>query len=326
MEFRTHIEVLTTGSKSVDTMILFLVSLISVLVTTLVFTECRYWLQSRGNAGRFQGREPLTLPYAVPWLGGAFWMVNPHALYFYALKKSPQQRPVRLRVGPIGIYLLFGAKNIKTIFKNSKILSKDSSTKMIFHNSGMSRNDEITLEKDKSGIGVVSLMDIPEKRRVFKRAHDVGYAHLLNAPSVTVLTDKFVEEFIKQLDEEPLSRQNTAALFSFLKTAMFKASCISLIGPEIFRLNPDFAKTYWDYDDAFLLIAIGMPFYWKGRHARDRMSDAVKKWVRSAWKNLDEKVSNSTWEKHFGSSFSRNMMLALDGGGVSHDGQAVAMM
>ena len=85
IEFRTHFEGLSTGSRLMDVLIVVLLSLISVLASTLVFTECRYWIQSRGNAGRFQGREPLTLPYMVPYLGGAFRMVDPHALYFYAL-------------------------------------------------------------------------------------------------------------------------------------------------------------------------------------------------------------------------------------------------
>ena len=240
--------------------------------------------------------------------------------------KSPQQRPVRLRVGSIGIYLLFGAKNMRSIFKNSKVLSKAASTKMIFLNSGMSKEDRVTFENDKSGLGAVSLIDIPEKSRLFKRTHDVGYAHLLNSSAVTNLTDKFVEEFIKQLQEWPQNSPNTAPLFGFLKNAMFKASCVSLIGPEIFQLNPDFAKIYWDFDDAFLLIAIGMPLYWKGRRARDRMADAVKKWVESAWKNFDEKDSNTTWETNFGSSFARTMIHAMNDGGISYDGQAVAMM
>lgn len=74
-----------TGMKLVDGLLFVLFILVSILGGTTVFTQCRYWLQCRGNAGRFQGREPLTLPYSIPWLGGFSRMINPHGMYAYAM-------------------------------------------------------------------------------------------------------------------------------------------------------------------------------------------------------------------------------------------------
>lgn len=74
----------TTGVRIVDGILFVLSIIVGVLGATTTFTHCRYWLQSRGNAGRFQGREPLTLPYSIPWLGGFARMINPHGMYAYA--------------------------------------------------------------------------------------------------------------------------------------------------------------------------------------------------------------------------------------------------
>lgn len=75
----------SSGNQYVDATIIFLCSILAVLCGTMIFTELRYRIQSKGNACRFQGREPLTLPYAVLWLGGFYRMVNPHGMYEYAL-------------------------------------------------------------------------------------------------------------------------------------------------------------------------------------------------------------------------------------------------
>ena len=73
-----------TGVTVIDGILFSGFILVAVLGGTSALTHCRYWLQSRGNSGRFEGREPLTLPYSVPWLGGFFRMMDPHGMYAYA--------------------------------------------------------------------------------------------------------------------------------------------------------------------------------------------------------------------------------------------------
>lgn len=75
----------TTGIKAIDVVVIVLGSLVAILGGTFAFTTCRFWLQSRGSANRFQGRPPLTLPYSIPWLGGFTRMLDPHGMYEYAL-------------------------------------------------------------------------------------------------------------------------------------------------------------------------------------------------------------------------------------------------
>ncbi|PVH88775.1 cytochrome P450 [Cadophora sp. DSE1049] len=317
-----------TGVAAVDSILLAGFILVAVLGGTSAFTHCRYWLQSRGNAGRFEGREPLTLPYSIPWLGGFSRMMDPHGMYAYARKMSPQNRPVSLRVGPVDIYILFGDKNIRMIFRNSKVLSKDASSQMLFRNSGMDPRDQKIMAYDTSGTGTVPLTDIPEEKRIWKMSHATGVAHLASGPAVTVLTNKFTECFIQELNKEPKDKTMTVPLYDYFRGVMATGSMISIIGPEMYKLTPDFNKIYWDYDNAFLLMAIGMPkfLYWKGHAARNRMLAATKLWLKSAWKNTDEKSADKDWEPHFGSRFIRQLAENMDSVGLSQDGQASAFL
>ncbi|CAG8970672.1 hypothetical protein HYALB_00003427 [Hymenoscyphus albidus] len=126
----------------------------------------------------------------------------------------------------------------------------------------------------------------------------------------------------------PLEKSISISLYDFLKKKMFVASTISLVGTETFRLNPGLVKTYWDFDDGFLMTAIGLPkvLIPKQYAALDRMLQASKRWIDSAYSQLDPKESDAEWEGNFGSKFIRKMTEVLAESGVSREGQAVAML
>lgn len=184
------------------------------------------------------------------------------------------------------------------------------------------------LAHDTSGTGKIPLTDIPEEKRIWKKTHATGNAHLASGPSVTVLTNKFTECFIQELSKEPKGKTLTVPLYAFFKKAMATGSMTSVIGSEMYKLNPDFNETYWNYDDAFLMMAIGMPkfLYWKGHAARNRMLAATKKWIKSAWKNTDRESPQEDWEPHFGSRFIRQLAENMADVGISGDGQASALL
>jgi hypothetical protein len=54
-----------------------------VLISTHCFTTCRFVIQSLIDR-RFQGKEPLTLPYSIPGVGNALQAIrNTHNFYEY---------------------------------------------------------------------------------------------------------------------------------------------------------------------------------------------------------------------------------------------------
>jgi hypothetical protein len=233
-----------------------------------------------------------------------------------------------LPVGPISIYLLFGDKNIKMIFKNSKALSKDASSRMIMWGNGMQPDEMDIFSKDRSGIGGVPLHPLPEDKRIWKKTHDTGVSHLSSGPAVNQLTNGFIAHFISELNKEPKGHSFTVPLWDYIKKVMFVASTTALAGQEIFKVNPDLIKTYWEYDESFLLIALGLPklIYPKGRARRDRMLESAERWLESAYAKFDERDKDSEWEPLFGSAYMRNMLADIKNVGVGNRGQAAAIL
>lgn len=241
---------------------------------------------------------------------------------------SADRRPVKLRVGPVGIYIMFGSKNMKTIFRNSKVLTKEASSMLVFKNSDMKEEDLELLRKDRSGFASTPLIDMPEEKRLWRNTHEVGAAMLGNGTAINVLTSKFVDTFAHALNQVKVNENTAVPIYDFFKRVMFTGSATALLGTEIFKLNPDLPKLYWDYDDAFLLTAIGFPkfLYWNGYRARDRFLAATKKWIKAAAPKYDNINPNTEWEESYGSKFTRMMVKALEDGGMSQDGCASAML
>jgi hypothetical protein len=214
------------------------------------------------------------------------------------------------------------------IFKNSKTLSKDTATHMLFRNHGMQKADLDVVAIDRSGYGSVPMVEISDKQRLWKNSHEVGLTHLANNTSMALLAPKFMHSFLDELNKEPIGQITVVPVYDYLRKVMFVGSGMAILGPELFRLNPDVVQTYWNYDETFLLTVIGMPklLYPKGHYSRIRLGNAVERWIRSGWKNLDEKDKNSDWEKNFGSRFTRETLTVMNEAGISHHGQAVAVM
>jgi hypothetical protein len=241
---------------------------------------------------------------------------------------SPQERPVALRAGPISIYVLFGPKNIKMIFKNSKTLSKVEATLMILRNTGMAKKDMEIFDSDKSGLSTQPSDKLAAGNRVMKLTHDLGTKYLSNGHCVSMLTTTFVNHFVDELDKTPFDYEFTTSLHDHFKKAMFVGSTKSLIGTKIFDLCPDLVNHYWEFDDGFLRVAVGLPkiLFSKQYASAERMQEYCKSWVNHAWDNLDPENKEADWEENFGSSFSRNMVKVLAESGISRDGQAVSML
>ncbi|KAF4634917.1 hypothetical protein G7Y89_g3177 [Cudoniella acicularis] len=207
---------LNSGNHVLGNVTFALTILALVLIATRVFTECRFWLQSRGSGSRFQGREPLTLPYIFPWIGNAFRMFGPHALYYYAQNMSPEGRPVIMRIGPVSIYMIFGIRNMNTFFKAKKLFKKDN------------------LTFDKSGLGLKPRTDVPQEKRLWKNTHDIGVTLLGHDKAINALTSEFIEKFTRELDGIVIDPNTAVPLHDFFKEFMFTASSEALLNWDEF--------------------------------------------------------------------------------------------
>jgi len=57
MSLFTLVRGISTGIEAVDIVIFSIIGIVIILAGTRLYTEIRYYVQSRGSAGRFQGRE-----------------------------------------------------------------------------------------------------------------------------------------------------------------------------------------------------------------------------------------------------------------------------
>ncbi|KAK1980437.1 cytochrome P450 [Colletotrichum cereale] len=309
-----------------------LLFLVILCLSTYVFTSCRFYLNSRASR-RFQGNEPPTLSYWLPWVGNGLDMIrDPHKFYEKILEKRPGKGPVTMRLGPISMYLVMGAANIQAIFRQSSSLSFEFMQLRIANKvKGLPKSDTALLAKDDSGAGTFNQSEtgVAGEARIWHTLHGIYLKNLTEKTAVDYLTTKFVYEFSNQLRACPQinSEGTVVGLYDFLQTYQFAASTITLVGPRILKHSSLVAKTFWEYDAAFMTLMQGMPRFVcrDGWAARDRTLEATKDWLAAATaagpadKDLD-------WDENFGHRLVRERNAALVDYGISFEGRAAMHM
>ena len=224
------------------------------------------------------------------------------------------------------MYLIFGHENVEELFRNSKKLAKDGLTRQAFQNTERQTKMAGQSPKGKAGSRRIAEIDDAEAALIGKRLHDMQLLLLSQGTEINQITDKFVETFQELLDQEAHGEAMVWPIFDLLRNVMFKASTIALMGKQIVTLNPDLARVYWDYDEAFLL---GMPelLYPQGDSVRDRFLAAVQRYVDAAHENYDWQLENDpVWDENFGCRLFRSCIQELQVRGICKEDQAGAIL
>lgn len=238
-----------------------------------------------------------------------------------------------MRLGPISMYLVMGADNIQSIFRQSKHLSFEFMQLRIAHKvKGLPAADAAKLGMDDSGTGTVSLSETTTgDARIWHKLHSIYLKNLTEKTAVDYLTGKFVFEFSEQLKAVPWESA-TMGLYDFLQKYQFNASTITLVGPRILRHDPQFARTFWEYDAAFMTLLQGLPKFMcpKGWAARDRTLEATKEWLAAATAAAEHTAPSGgadvDWDENFGHRLIRERNAALVDYGISFEGRAAMHM
>jgi hypothetical protein len=241
---------------------------------------------------------------------------------------SPDGAPIRLRLGSIHAYLVFGARNVQAIFRNSKDLTfEEFALRVAQKVKRLPARDAAILVADKSGSSTRPMTDTPNSLRIWRKFHEIYENNLTGIGAVSLLTDRFVNEFVCQIDALPNGGWKNTKINDLLQDAMLTASTRTLAGPALFEIDPDFAKYFWYYDEAFMPLLYGLPriFCRKGWDARDRALESVKAYLQQAWGKTDWQEirrCNPDWEENFGSRLIRAREEAMMDYGISLDGRA----
>ncbi|KAG9235358.1 cytochrome P450 [Amylocarpus encephaloides] len=279
---------------------------------TYIYTTCRFFLSSIGDR-RHKGKTPLTLPYWFPIIGSAIPMsTNGHEFYestmqAFAPVKRSHGNIIGARLGPMFVYFVAGAKNIQTIFRNSKSLTTRTLVLRIYGNViGVPRGDMKIFEYDDSESMTTPLTQIPEEKRIWQHRHHAIVHSLKNTEALNILTRVFTREIMELANQQHLGEWQT--------------------GP--FKQNPDLAKDFWEFMRGFMVLFFGIPrlIAPKPYAARDRLIQACTKHLRDIESRYDGIIAaNAEWDEDLGSRVNRDLDKVMKDVGISPEGRGAMM-
>ncbi|KAI1842734.1 hypothetical protein JX265_005061 [Neoarthrinium moseri] len=304
-----------------------------IFTGTYLVTTCRFYVETAFGDRRYRGLEPPNLPYWIPWIGrGLEVATNPHKFYETAIAMSPGRGPIKVRVASLHMYMITGADNIQTLFRNSKDLTFEFMQIRVAQTvKGLPEQDATRLSIDNSGTLATPLSPVPEKERIWRQLHNIYAENLAHGRAVDCLTSMFVSEFSRMIDEEPRGKWKRTQVYKLLQDKMFRASTMVLAGPGILESNPGFAKKFWQYDAGFMKLLLGNPRFAcrQAWDARDHCLEATKRWLANGWAKMDWQAAsqqNPDWEPNFGHRLVRAREQCLQSYGVSLEGRASLQM
>jgi len=223
------------------------------------------------------------------------------------------------------VYFIGGAKNVQTVFRNSRSLTSDFLVLQVIKKViGVTGRDAAIWENDKSGHHATPLSNIPEDERIWRHTNESQSRILQSGEELKILTKVFTEEMFRLVDEEPLDEWQTVPIYRHFRDKMANASTISIIGRGVFRYNPKMIEDFWIFNDGLTKLFFGIPRFLvpKISDARDRLRNACIKVLE----NLDEEydslqASDPDWHEILGSRVNRLRDKAAHDSGISIKGR-----
>ncbi len=213
------------------------------------------------------------------------------------------------------VYLITGAQNVQAMFRTSAGVSSDKFMIIMMETLwGSTTEDLAKFVNDKSGrlkVPAPGTEDRPEKERYWAGFHRVLHEYIARTHETNKLAESYQQLFTERLERFPVGEWHMVGIFEFLRKHMVEAAIVSLAGPRILELNPDFVKLLWDFDEIAASLAFGPP-RWMNREAwnkRDRFRAACARYLEAAWSDFDWNGpdADADWEPNFGSRYSREL-------------------
>lgn len=243
--------------------------------------------------------------------------------------KKSKGRIIGARLGPMYVYLISGAKNIQTIFRNSKIMTSDFLVLEVYRKvMNVPKHDLAIFEADTSGSSATPLTPIPDEKRIWRRMHEILHRNMAIGPPLDTLTSVFTTELHRVLDEQPLDEWTTVDVYKFVSSKMSTASTISLIGNGMFKHNPQITDDFWEYFDGFMALFMELPRFmnpgvWE---ARERLNRGCVRHLRGVEERYDQiQQRDEDWDEEFGSRMNRLRDKLLRDSGVSIEGRGAQL-
>ena len=222
---------------------------------------------------------------------------------------------VKYRLASKPAYLVRGQRNIQTLNRPSPDMGSEGFMLMVMKNFwNFQPRDALKFEKDKTGrlkAPAPGTESHPASQRYWLLTHNLYHQYLSTAHYANALAAKYYSLFNERLERQPLGNWATVQLWKYMRVNMLESATVSLDGPRMLELNPNYADAYWEFDLFAFTLIYGQPKVLNRRayQAQDNFFSMTDRYLKSAWKEFDwdGPAADSDWDENFGSRFSREL-------------------
>ena len=207
--------------------------------------------------------------------------------------------------------LIFGGEQVLASFKASREVSTIPAVIRVLEVAfGTPSKLRFLWKRDTTGLYQVPLEGsepMEPHNRINHQLHKVHHTNMSGSGLASLGSDfaKFLEIELKSLDigDEWTDIEDFYAL---VQKVAFRASVTAIYGPHLLRLNPNFEKTYWQFDNGIPTLFQSYPRWLVPTvyEKRDELHKCMGKWHTHAKENFDwndESVAKQEWEEYYGS-------------------------
>lgn len=307
---------------------------IFIIATTWVITnlQFRQRLSKPNRDSKKAEREPVTIPYAIPWLGSALSFLNEQGQFYDSIHSriGTAASMCTVRLGPEKSYIALSAAAVEAMFQSTKYISCERFVRMVIHHGfGMPLEDVNKILKKypkTSGTGQESF-----KGKAMFSQDPIFQKYLISQDAVNVLTTKFIEVFKGALADDltipTKSEMTTVDLFAWLRGRMFIGTTTSIFGSYILEVYPNLADDFFTFDAGFLKVVYGTPKLLAGDvyPALKRCLKGTERWLNNALAKLEGQLDPNegpNWEPYLGCRLMKARQKLFDAAGLSMKAKA----
>ena len=234
------------------------------------------------------------------------------------------------RVAHMYCYLISGAANVQTVYRNSKAQRTDTVIMEIYRTAfSLDKHDLKIYQDDTSGSSAIPWTDIPEDKRIWHALHEAQNKHVQGVEHLGVLSRVFSSSFQQTMKSATTEEWETINLYEFFRNSFSDASETALLGNTAFKVNPRLTEDFWIFFSGFLGFVLGAPkFMLKKCHAaRTRLIDTYVRHLENVDDRYDSiQQANPDWDPDLGARVNRLRDKSIKDKGVSLRGRAALQM
>ena len=305
-------------------------AVLAVLTTTWMITTLNFRrrLLNPHQDGEKVDKEPVTMPYAIPWLGSALSFLNEQGTFYDSIlaQVGTAASMCTVRLGPEKSYIALSAAAVEAMFQSTRYISSDRFVRMIIHhgfNMPLEDVNKILKKFPKTSEDTIKAKPMHSQDPVMQR-------YLINQDVVNGLTTKFIDVFKTALENDPTipaTGEATTDLYEWVKGRMFVGTTTTIFGSYILEVYPDIGKDFFTFDSGFLKIVYGTPKFLAGDvyTALKRLLKGTEQWLNKALPKLEGRLDPNEgpdWEPYLGCRLQRGRQRIFDEAGLSMKAKA----